>query len=90
MDVDARSGEVRQASRMIEVEVREDDVAHVFALEAERLELGQGGHLSLRRVEAHHRTEEWTEPAQLAHVVETDARIDERETMPRGLEQQAM
>lgn len=74
------SGEIVEAARMIEVEMREDDMAHVARLEAEPFNLTDCRHLF-----PEFGTDELEEKAaqsalRIGNVAEAEARIDEHET----------
>jgi hypothetical protein len=88
--MDLRGGEVRQPTRVVEVEVRRHEVAHVLPPEAECLDLRKRRHVRFRRIDRHRWTEERAQPARVTHVVDADARVDEDEPMRVGLDQQAV
>ena len=86
--VDLGVGKVRQASRVVEVEMRRDDVAHVARLEAELADLGDGrlGGVGAR---ARDRGERNAELARVAGVVEAEAGVDQHEPLG-ALDEQAV
>jgi hypothetical protein len=88
--VHASLGEVVEPTRMIEVQVGEQDVSHVLGAEAESLDLTDGG-LSLLERRTVQPSKEWTEsPLGLTCVARAEAGIDEHEAVLVGLDEQAV
>lgn len=89
VDVHGRVGEIREASGVVEVEVRDDDVAHVSPIEAEAFDVGERGLLEVEP-RARHAEEESPEALSWrADVVRAEARVDQHEAVG-ALDEQAV
>src|SRR5579862_2574072 len=76
--VHLRRREIAQAAGVIGIEVREHDVAHVLALEAEPLQLRERG-LALVEARAQEQLRRAEPPPRVAHVGYAEAGVDEHE-----------
>jgi hypothetical protein len=89
VQVHLRVREVRDAARVIDIEVGDDDVPHVARREPERLDLRQRG---LREVEP--RARELLERLRHRHgagaVARAEAGVDQHEPVARRLDDQAV
>ena len=81
VDVNGRVGKVGEPSGVIEVEVRDDDIAHVPPVEAEPFDVGERGLLALEP-RAGQAEKKGPEPLSgAANVVRAEARVDEHEAI---------
>ena len=90
VQVHRRRGKVREAAGVVEVEVRDQDVAHVLGVEAEAAHVldGRGG---APRVDAGDGGEGSAEaPRRVAQIVGADAGVDEHEAARGRLDEQAV
>ena len=81
-------GKVGQPAGVVDVEVRGDDVAYVAGREAQRAYLFDR-RLALARLRCEQRVEDQPELARVAHVIETEARVDQDESFG-SLDEQAV
>src|SRR5690242_19607399 len=88
MYMDRRPRKVGQAARMIEVEMREHDVTYVLSPKSKCLDVRQRSHLGPGRVDAHSTRKQRAEPATVASIVDSDAGVDEHQTVRLGLKEQ--
>ena len=87
--VHARVWKVVESAGVVEVEVREHDVAHVLWFEPQPLHLADGREL-LAKIGAEQREKESTEPAaRVAHVTRAKTGVHQGEAV-RGFDQQAV
>ena len=77
--MDPGLGKVVQSPGMVEIEMREHDVAHVLGIEAEPLDLADGGHL-LAELRTHQCQEERTQaPPRIGHVAQAEPGVHQHQ-----------
>jgi len=75
---------------VVEVQVRQQNMAHVGSAKAKRLDLRQRRHVCVGRIDTHCSTEQRTEPARIPDVMYADAGIDQHQAVRVSFDQQAM